>query len=214
MNHVLYLVSHLRRVRELHLQEGTIQVTAENTPLQRETQRGDITAIYFCWEKTKQRFRKDSRDERFVRLVADVLDGPPADQRADCDGEEKRTLKAVQDCSGADRERFQHVGESIAFITQHFEHKRSRVEGEGGRYKIPEADRHVLIELRLDRHNIYSVMEEGRHLWPLCTDYIRGQLLVGSQVCQQTDDPQFGVHPRTRGRRMPVLRRRERGIRS
>ncbi|KAI0693378.1 hypothetical protein C8T65DRAFT_64888 [Cerioporus squamosus] len=75
VHHLVHLVEHLRRVRELLLQEGlndktqsasapdtggegpVFEFTAvQNTPLQREIQEGEIAghAAYHCWEKSSK----------------------------------------------------------------------------------------------------------------------------------------------------------------
>ncbi|TFK81208.1 hypothetical protein K466DRAFT_347037 [Polyporus arcularius HHB13444] len=134
-----------------------------------------MRALHHCWAKIKQRVTKDSRDERFVRLVADVLDGELADERAGCDGEEKRTLKALQACLGEDCERLREVGKSIAAVAGLLKHERGRLEGKPGEYEIPDADVQTLLKLRLYNHLLVRLMREGRRLWPLCTDCIRAR---------------------------------------
>ncbi len=186
MHHILYLVAHLRRVRGLYLQEApdsdagsaVLRVTFENTPLQKESQLGEMRALHHCWARIRQRVTKDSRNERFVRLVRDVLDGEPADERAVCHGEQQRTLRALQACSAADRERLREVGKSIAAVAGLLKHERGRLEGEPGEYEIPDADVQPLLKLRLYNHLMVRLMREGRRLWPLCTDYIRGWQLL------------------------------------
>ncbi|RDX43858.1 hypothetical protein OH76DRAFT_1171060 [Lentinus brumalis] len=154
-----------------------------------------MRALHHCWAKIKQRVTKDSRDERFVRLVADVLDGEPADERAGCDGEEKRTLKALQACSPADRERLREVGKSIAAVAGLLKHECGRLEGEPGEYEIPDADVQPLLKLRLYNHLMVRLMREGRHLWPLCTDYIRVRCPSEEAEGEQNATKQAAMRP-------------------
>ncbi|CDO75726.1 hypothetical protein BN946_scf184921.g2 [Trametes cinnabarina] len=181
VKYITDLVSHLRMVRELYLQDNSVDksfperddvpVVAGNAPLQAELNLGESTAIYHCWNKIKQRFSKDSRDERFRNLVADVLEGVAADQRADCGAEEKRTLRALQSLSAADHKHLQKVSRRIASIGQFLEHTRGQPDKGTGAFS--EADGWVLVGMRMDFHAIGKSMKDAPHLWPLCTDYIR-----------------------------------------
>lgn len=180
-NYLLFLASQLRKVREVMLSShdapSSPEPGIEYGPLHAAQQTGEIVALNHSWKKIKRRFTKDDRYKTFLSLVADVLEGEPADQRTGCDDMERRTLKALQGCPAADRECLSHVGEGIAYIRDVlFSQIGGRRDGKEGEYKLAVEDRRLLTRLRLEHHVMIPLIDRSQRLWSLCTDYIRGRL--------------------------------------
>ncbi len=119
--HLVLLISHLREARELYIssQEEPSSPDPMRNPLEFKKLEGEIAALHYCWKQIKRRFTKDGRYEAFLNLVADVQ-GDAADLRTQCNDEERRTLKALQCCSAADREVLQDVRVAIeGILTRH-----------------------------------------------------------------------------------------------
>ncbi|KAI0708816.1 hypothetical protein C8T65DRAFT_829892 [Cerioporus squamosus] len=139
-------------------------------PLQLASMEGEIDAIYYCWKKSKARFKKGNRYESFLNLVAD-LQGDTANQRSEDSDEVRMTLKALQECSAADQARLIDVGLKIERIRD-LVLKNELVGTDEPTY----GDQRVLSKLRLLFHSLVKPITESSHLWSLCTAYLAARL--------------------------------------
>ncbi|RDX51342.1 hypothetical protein OH76DRAFT_326445 [Lentinus brumalis] len=170
--HLVLLISHLREARELYIssQEEPSSPDPMRNPLEFKKLGGEITALHYCWKKIKRRFTKDGRYEAFLNLVADVQ-GDAADLRTQCNDEQRRTLKALQCCSAADREVLQDVRVSIEGIRDILLHH----ELAGTTQELIAADVKVLVPLRVKSHFVARRAADSPRLWSLCDNYLRAR---------------------------------------